>query len=146
MGEHFQALLHRVRQRPCTSLTDSPAAACSHCFTSLTLYAVLAVCLTQQAMPWTLSCQSHAGARAIHDNAYRWPMYSPISAPVSYGPEDIAIFTLSSLTGTASSNTVQLCLPPAAVTEALKQVRTHARMLQLLHDSSLCYYPAERGC
>ncbi|KAL1825059.1 hypothetical protein ACET3Z_011837 [Daucus carota] len=40
------------------------------------------------------------GSNKIHDLAYYWPHYSPIVAPVD---EDIAIFTLSKLTGHAGS-------------------------------------------
>ena len=56
-------------------------------------------CLDPPGGTLDLTAASCAGARAIHDHAYRWPMFSPIPAPVSYGPEDIAIFTLSKLTG-----------------------------------------------
>ena len=40
------------------------------------------------------------GSNKIHDLAYYWPHYSPIVAPVD---EEIAIFTLSKLTGHAGS-------------------------------------------
>ncbi|XP_074369339.1 tryptophan aminotransferase-related protein 4-like [Apium graveolens] len=40
------------------------------------------------------------GSNKIHDLAYYWPHYSPIVSPVD---EDIAIFTLSKLTGHAGS-------------------------------------------
>lgn len=40
------------------------------------------------------------GSNKIHDLAYYWPHYSPIVSPVD---EDIAVFTLSKLTGHAGS-------------------------------------------
>ena len=39
------------------------------------------------------------GSRVIHDHAYYWPHYSPISKAVEYTPQDVAVFTLSKLTG-----------------------------------------------
>ena len=35
----------------------------------------------------------------MHDHAYYWPMYTPLAGPVQYGPEDLAMFTLSKVTG-----------------------------------------------
>ncbi|KAK9848938.1 hypothetical protein WJX84_001268 [Apatococcus fuscideae] len=43
------------------------------------------------------------GAFGIYDHAYYWPHFTPISAAVEYGDEDIAVFTLSKLTGHAGS-------------------------------------------
>ena len=40
-----------------------------------------------------------AGSHALVDHAYFWPMFHPITEAVQYGPEDIAVFTLSKLTG-----------------------------------------------
>ena len=51
----------------------------------------------------------YAGAWAIHDHAYYWPMFTYISGPVQYGPEDIAVFTLSKLTGGAAACSIGTC-------------------------------------
>ncbi|DBA90224.1 TPA: hypothetical protein ACH3X1_003522 [Trebouxia sp. C0004] len=44
-----------------------------------------------------------AGSFGVHDHAYYWPQFTPVPAPVEYGPSDVAIFTLSKLTGHAGS-------------------------------------------
>lgn len=44
-----------------------------------------------------------AGSFGVHDHAYYWPQFTPIPAPLEYGPSDVAIFTLSKLTGHAGS-------------------------------------------
>ena len=48
---------------------------------------------------------SGAGARAVFDSAYFWPHFTPISAPrtAELGPSDVALFTLSKLTGHAGT-------------------------------------------
>ena len=66
----------------------------------------LITCISDAVVAHTQLCSkgSCAGARAVHDHAYRWPMFMPISAPVDYGPEDLAVFTLSKLTGAILSS------------------------------------------
>ncbi len=49
-----------------------------------------------------------AGSFGVHDHAYYWPQFTPIPAPLEYGPSDIAIFTLSKLTGHAGMSVVCL--------------------------------------
>ena len=45
----------------------------------------------------------YTGAFGIHDHAYYWPQFTAIPAPVQYDPSDVAIFTLSKLTGHAGT-------------------------------------------
>jgi hypothetical protein len=40
-----------------------------------------------------------AGAWGLIDHAYYWPHFAPITQAVQYGPKDVALFTLSKLTG-----------------------------------------------
>ena len=40
-----------------------------------------------------------AGAWGLIDHAYYWPHFTPITQAVRYGPKDVALFTLSKLTG-----------------------------------------------
>lgn len=42
-------------------------------------------------------------ARTLVDHAYLWPHFTPIEAPVAYGNQTIALFTLSKMTGHAST-------------------------------------------
>ena len=51
----------------------------------------------------------HTGAFGLYDHAYYWPHFTPITGPVEYGPEDIACFTLSKLTGHAGQHRVIPC-------------------------------------
>ena len=37
----------------------------------------------------------------MYDHAYYWPHFTPIPAAVEYGSQDVAVFTLSKLTGHA---------------------------------------------
>lgn len=43
---------------------------------------------------------SGPNAKAIHDRAYYWPHFSPIPTPAD---EDVMVFTISKLTGHAST-------------------------------------------
>lgn len=47
------------------------------------------------------SVEGNTGAFGIYDHAYYWPHFTPIPAAVEYGDRDVAIFTLSKLTGHA---------------------------------------------
>ena len=42
-------------------------------------------------------------ARAVLDHAYLWPHFTAIESPVAYGNDTIALFTLSKMTGHAST-------------------------------------------
>ena len=41
--------------------------------------------------------------RVMMDHAYLWPHFTPITSPVSYGNDTVALFTLSKMTGHAST-------------------------------------------
>ena len=41
--------------------------------------------------------------RTLIDHAYLWPHFTPTAAPVAYGNDTIALFTLSKMTGHAST-------------------------------------------
>ncbi|KAK9790345.1 hypothetical protein WJX73_007016 [Symbiochloris irregularis] len=68
-----------------------------------------------------LQNQTIAGSRVIHDHAYYWPHYTPIMHPVDYGPQDIAVFTLSKLTGHASSRIGWAVVGDPALADGMQQ-------------------------
>ncbi|KAK9862148.1 hypothetical protein WJX84_009171 [Apatococcus fuscideae] len=51
----------------------------------------------------TMRNKTVSGAYGVYDHAYYWPHYTPISQALEYDDRDVAVFTLSKLTGHAGS-------------------------------------------
>ena len=66
---------------------------------------------------------THSGAdvRVVADHAYLWPHFTPITAPVAYGNDTVALFTLSKMTGHASTRIGWAVTPDKRVADALGQ-------------------------
>lgn len=60
-----------------------------------------------------------AASGAVFDHAYLWPHFTPVSGPVLYGDRDIALFTLSKLTGHAGSRIGWAVVKDEALAERL---------------------------
>ncbi|KAK9816534.1 hypothetical protein WJX72_001636 [[Myrmecia] bisecta] len=66
------------------------------------------------------------GAKRIYDHAYYWPHYTPITGPVAYGDTDVALFTLSKLTGHAGSRVGWAIVTDPNVAERMRAFCTAA--------------------
>eukprot|EP00884_Botryococcus_braunii_P004197 jgi/Botrbrau1/13779/Bobra.0056s0031.1 len=61
------------------------------------------------------------GARVLRDHAYLWPHFTPIVEKASYGPTEVATFTLSKLTGHAGSRMGWAVVEDAGVAERMME-------------------------